>query len=54
MAELGLGRCLVSLGRAREADQPLRRAREQFASLGAAAALAETDTLLQQASPLSA
>ena len=54
MAELGLGRCLVSLGRPTEADQPLRRAREQFASLGAAPALAETDTLLQQASPLSA
>jgi hypothetical protein len=53
MAELGMGRCLVNLDRRAEADQPLRRAREQFASLGAAPALAETDALLEPAGSLS-
>ena len=45
-ALLGRGRCVVALGRAAEAGGPLREAREIFARLGAAPALAETDALL--------
>ena len=54
MAELGAGRCLVSLDRASEAVASLEEARQIFARLEAAPALAETDALLQQAAPLGA
>jgi len=47
-ALLGQGRCLVVLGRAQEAAQPLQQAREIFESLGAKPSLKETDKLLQQ------
>ena len=47
-ALLGCGRCLHALGRS-EAEQPLRVARELFASMGYRPALAETDALLEQA-----
>jgi hypothetical protein len=53
-ALLGQGRCLVGLGRPTEATPALRAARTVFNALQAAPALAETDTLLQQASALSA
>jgi hypothetical protein len=46
-ALLGQGRCLRNLGRA-DADEPLREARELFAAIGYAPALAETDALLEQ------
>jgi len=52
-ALLGQGRCLVALGRHREAIQPLRAAREIFGRLEAAPALVETDALLQEATALS-
>jgi class 3 adenylate cyclase/tetratricopeptide (TPR) repeat protein len=45
-ALLGFGRCLVELRRAREAEEPLARARGILAGLGAAPALAEADALL--------
>jgi hypothetical protein len=45
-ALLGQGRCLHALGRA-EAAQPLREARELFASMGYKPALAETEALLE-------
>jgi class 3 adenylate cyclase/tetratricopeptide (TPR) repeat protein len=45
-AYLGQGRCLLGLGRAAQADGPLRQAREVFGRLGAEPALAETDALL--------
>ena len=45
-ALLGQGRCLVAIGRAPEAAQPLREAREFFARLGAKPALVEVDQLL--------
>jgi tetratricopeptide (TPR) repeat protein len=45
-ANLGQGRCLLALGRAPEAHEPLREAREVFAKLDAKPALAETDALL--------
>ena len=48
-ALLGLGRCLVGLGRHGEALRPLAEAREIFARLGAVPTLAETDALLEQA-----
>lgn len=48
MAELGAGRCLVQLGKGTEAEIPLRAARERFASLGAAPALEEVDSLLSR------
>ena len=48
-ALLGQGRCLTALGRPTEATHALRSAREIFDALKAAPALAETDTLLQQA-----
>jgi hypothetical protein len=44
-ALLGQGRCLATLGKA-EAEQPLREARDLFASMGYQPALAETDALL--------
>jgi hypothetical protein len=50
-ALLGRGRCLLALGRAPEAAQPLREAREIFARLGARPALEETDALLEQVDP---
>jgi tetratricopeptide (TPR) repeat protein len=45
-ALLGHGRCLLALGRP-GAEQPLREARELFASVGYKPALAETDALLE-------
>ena len=44
-ALLGQGRCLAALGKP-EAEEPLREARELFASMGFAPALAETEALL--------
>ena len=44
-ALLGQGRCLAALGKP-EAEQPLREARELFASMGYKPALAETEALL--------
>ena len=46
-ALLGQGRCLAALGQP-EAQEPLREARELFASMGYRPALAETDALLEQ------
>jgi tetratricopeptide (TPR) repeat protein len=50
---LGQGRCLGGLERASDAVRPLSEARELFAELGAAPALAETDLLLLESSALS-
>jgi hypothetical protein len=47
-ALLGQGRCLCALG-SPEAAEPLREARELFASMGYKSARAETDALLEQA-----
>jgi hypothetical protein len=47
-ALLGQGRCLVALGRAEEAREPLSRASQVFERLGAKPALAEVEGLLQQ------
>ena len=44
-ALLGQGRCLAALGQA-DAEQPLREARELFASMGYKPALGETEALL--------
>jgi hypothetical protein len=44
-ALLGQGRCLAALGKP-EAEEPLREARELFASMGYKPALAETEALL--------
>jgi tetratricopeptide repeat protein len=44
-ALLGQGRCLATLGKP-EAEEPLREARELFASMGYKPALAETEALL--------
>jgi class 3 adenylate cyclase/tetratricopeptide (TPR) repeat protein len=52
-ALVGHGRCLITLGQPHQAAPILHQARELFNQLGAAPALAETDTLLQQATPLS-
>jgi len=49
---LGQGRCLIGLERANEAAQPLNEAHDLFDRLGAAPALAETDSLLQEATEL--
>ena len=49
----GHGRCLINLGRPHEAAPILQHARELFAQLARAPALAETDTLLQRAVALS-
>jgi hypothetical protein len=46
-ALLGNGRCLHPLGDP-AAEQPLTQARELFAAMGYQAALAETQTLLEQ------
>jgi class 3 adenylate cyclase/tetratricopeptide (TPR) repeat protein len=46
-ALLGRGRCLLALGEPR-ADEPLREARDLFASMGYVPALAETELLLEQ------
>jgi class 3 adenylate cyclase/tetratricopeptide (TPR) repeat protein len=53
-ALLGQGRCLIALGRPGEAREPLRTARDIFATLGARPALTETDKLLAQASAMTA
>ena len=45
-ALLGRGRCLVKLGQFSNADQPMRSARDIFATLGARPALAETESWL--------
>ena len=52
-ALLGQGRCLLGLSRPNEASPVLQDAREIFERLQAAPALAETDTLLQEATALS-
>jgi len=52
-AFLGQGRCLLTLGRAAEATEAIRDAREIFASLAAKRAIAETDRLLERAIALS-
>jgi tetratricopeptide (TPR) repeat protein len=46
-ALLGQGRCLAALGK-REAEKPLRDARELFTAMGYRPALAETEALLEQ------
>ena len=46
-ALLGQGRCLAALGKP-EAQEPLREARELFASMGYKPALAETEALLRK------
>jgi class 3 adenylate cyclase/tetratricopeptide (TPR) repeat protein len=51
-ARLGQARCLVALGRATDAAEPLLQAREIFAGLGAKPALGETDVLLETATAL--
>jgi hypothetical protein len=43
-----MGRCLVALGRAAEATEPLRRARELFMPPGATVLVAEVDEMLAQ------
>ena len=48
-ALLGQGRCLLSLGRPAEAREPLRTARDIFASLGASPVLADASRLLAAA-----
>jgi class 3 adenylate cyclase/tetratricopeptide (TPR) repeat protein len=52
-ALLGEGRCLLMLGRP-GAEQPLREARELFASMGYEPALVETEGLLEQTAAASA
>jgi hypothetical protein len=52
-ALLGQGRCLLGLSRPTEAATVLQHTREIFARLQAAPALAETDTLLAQATAFS-
>jgi class 3 adenylate cyclase/tetratricopeptide (TPR) repeat protein len=47
-ARLGLARCLLALGRGREAGAPLKEARKIFRSLGAKPALAETEALIDR------
>ena len=53
-ALLEQGRCLLALGRPTEAGEPLRAARDIFASLGANPVLTEADRLLAQATALTA
>jgi hypothetical protein len=53
-ALLGQGRCLLTLGRPTEAREPLRTARDIFASLGADLVLTEVNRLLAQATALTA
>jgi len=50
----GAGRCLLSLGRESEASARLREAREIFAGLGAAPAVARVDDALARATSVSA
>jgi class 3 adenylate cyclase/tetratricopeptide (TPR) repeat protein len=52
-ALLGQGRCLTALGQAAEATIVVQRARAIFEPMQAAPALAEIDTLLEQATALS-
>ena len=51
-ALLGRGRCLLQLGQPEQAATVVRQARECFSELGAMPALAETGTLLEQASEI--
>jgi hypothetical protein len=53
-ALLGQSRCLLTLGRSAEAQEPLHAARDIFASLGASPALTDADRLLARATALSA
>jgi class 3 adenylate cyclase/tetratricopeptide (TPR) repeat protein len=53
-ALLGQSRCLLTLGRPAEAREPLRAARDIFASLGAIPVLTDASRLLAQATALSA
>ena len=53
-ALLGQGRCLLGLDRSIEAMEPLRAARDIFASLGANPLLTEANRLLAQATALTA
>src|SRR5439155_13645561 len=48
-ALLGQGRCLLVLGRTEEASEPLRKAAEIFARLGAQPSLVEAYGLLERA-----
>jgi hypothetical protein len=45
----GAGRCLLELGRPREAAERLNEARERYAILGAVPLVAEADELLSRA-----
>jgi hypothetical protein len=51
-ALLGQGRCLLTLSRPAEAREPLRAARDIFASLGANPVLADANRLLAEATAL--
>jgi class 3 adenylate cyclase/tetratricopeptide (TPR) repeat protein len=51
---LGVGRCLVALGRPQEATPPLRTARELFQELGAEPSVRRTDDLLAHSTSVSA
>jgi hypothetical protein len=51
---LGVGRCLVALGRPQEATPPLRTARELFQELGAEPSVRRTDDLLARSTSVSA
>ena len=51
-ALLGVGRCLLSLGRPTEAAAKLREAREVFQGLGARPLVAEVDAHLELATAL--
>jgi class 3 adenylate cyclase/tetratricopeptide (TPR) repeat protein len=51
---LGLGRVLLALGRPTEAVEPLRAARDGFERLDMAPSVEEADTLLQEATTLTA
>ncbi len=51
---IGAGRCLVGLGRAAEAGEPITRARTMFVQLGAAPSVAECDALLAETDTLAA
>lgn len=53
-ALLGHGRCLLALGQAAGAGQPLHRARQILATLGAGPARNDTDQLLAQTTSASA
>lgn len=53
LALLGEGRCLLALGRSAQASEPLWKARDIFAQLGAKLALAEAEALLRKVTALS-